>query len=184
VCVRYRFTNQGLEIVKAGVPIDCPELNRGLLEPVLTRFQGKFYLTIRSDEKGMFCQSNDGLEFVPPTIWCWEDGSPIGNKNTQQHWINLGDRLYLSYTRENGANNHVFRNRAPIYSARFDVTKGCLIADTEFPLLPELGARMGNFETISSGEGSVFLIGAEWMQPVGCEQYGSDNSLWFLQIHK
>ena len=184
LCVRYRFTEDGLEMVEAGTPIQCKELKRGVYEPSITYFQGKYYMTLRSDERGMYCVSTDGLHFGPLKTWCWEDGTPIGNKNTQQHWINLGDALYLSYTRENGANNHVFRNRAPVYSARFDTEKGALIRETEFPLVPELGARLGNFHTISDGEGRAYLITAEWMQPVGCEKYGSDNSIWLISIKK
>lgn len=184
VCVRYRFTEDGLEVVEAGTPVQYPELNRGVYEPSLIYFQGKYYLTLRSDERGMFCESTDGLHFGPFKVWCWEDGTPIGNKNTQQHWISLGDTLYLSYTRENGANDHVFRNRAPVYSARFDTEKGALVRETEFPLVPELGARLGNFNTICDGEGRAYFITAEWMQPVGCEKYGSDNSLWFISIGK
>jgi len=182
VSVRYRFSQDGLEVVEAGIPLECPELNRGLCEPSIIRFQGKYYMTIRSDERGMFAVSDDGLHFGPLKTWCWEDGTPIGNKNTQQHWVNLGDRLFLAYTRVNGANNHVFRNRAPIYTAQFDPEQGALVRSTEFALVPELGARLGNFCVICDYEGSAYLITAEWMQPVGCEKYGSDNSLWFVSL--
>ena len=182
VCVRYRFVEDGLEVVEAGTPVGCPELKRGVYEPSVTCFQGKYYMTLRSDERGLYCESEDGLHFGPLKTWCWEDGAPIGNKNTQQHWVNLGDRLYLCYTRENGANNHVFRNRAPIYSALFDTERGVLVRGTEFPLVPELGARLGNFKTTSDGKGRAFLATAEWMQPAGCEKYGSDNSIWFISI--
>ena len=24
---------------------------------------------------------------------------------------------------------------------------------------------------------------AEWMQPIGCEKYGSDNSIWIAKVH-
>ncbi len=54
--------------------------------------------------------------------------------------------------------------------------------ETEFPLVPELGARLGNFQTTSDGRQEAWLITAEWMQPVGCERYGSDNSLWFVKL--
>lgn len=184
VCVRYRFVEDGLEVVEAGTPIEAPQLRRGVCEPSLIRFQGKYYLTLRSDEQGMYCESADGLHFSQPKVWCWEDGTPIGNANTQQHWIDLGDRLYLTYTRKDAANKHVFRNRAPLYSAQFDPERGVLIKETEFPLVPELGARLGNFNTVCDGSGRAFLVTAEWMQPVGCEKYGSDNSIWFISINK
>jgi len=168
--------------VKAGVPISCPQLKRGVGEPSLVRFRDRYYLTLRSDERGMFAVSEDGLTFGEPKEWTWLDGTPIGNRNTQQHWLNFGGSLYLAYTREDGRNDHVFRNRAPIYTARFDPVRGALDRGTEFALVPELGARLGNFCTISSGDGSSWLVTAEWMQPVGCERYGSDNSLWLSRM--
>ena len=52
----------------------------------------------------------------------------------------------------------------------------------KIPLVPEYGARLGNFQTISDGRGESWLITAEWMQPLGCEQYGSDNALWLVKL--
>jgi len=181
VCVRYRFGAKGLEVVRAGTPVECPELKRGCVEPSLVEFNGKFYLTVRSDERGMFAESVDGLDFGELRAWCWEDGIPIGNRNTQQHWMVLKNGLYLAYTREGAANDHVFRNRAPIFLARFDPERKCLIRSTEQPLVPEYGARLGNFQTISDGAGASWLVTAEWMQPLGCEKYGSDNAIWFVR---
>ena len=47
----------------------------------------------------------------------WIDGQALGSYNTQQHWISHGDSLYLIYTRRGANNDHVFRNRAPIFIA-------------------------------------------------------------------
>lgn len=182
VCVRYRFKGKGLEVVRAGTPIDCPELKRGCGEPSLAQAGGRFYLTVRSDERGMFAESADGLDFGELHTWCWEDGTPIGNRNTQQHWMALQNGLYLAYTREGALNDHVFRTRAPIFLARFDPARKCLVRSTEIPLVPEYGARLGNFQTISDGRGESWLITAEWMQPHGCERYGSDNALWLVKL--
>ena len=79
-------------------------------------------------------------------------------------------------------NDHVFRSRAPIFLARFDPVRKCLLRSTEIPLVPEYGARLGNFQTISDGKGESWLITAEWMQPLGCERYGSDNALWLVKL--
>jgi len=68
-----------------------------------------------------------------------------------------------------------------VYAARFDPRSGGLAKDSEFTLVPELGARLGNFCVADADPGS-WLVTAEWMQPVGCERYGSDNSIWFVKI--
>ena len=94
--------------------------------------------------------------------------------------MTCGDALFLAYTREDAANRHVFRNRAPIYMAQFDPVCGGLVRKTEFPLVPELGARLGNFCVDFTGSES-WLVTAEWMQPLGCEKYGSDNSIWLIK---
>ena len=71
--------------------------------------------------------------------------------------------------------------------AKFDSEKGCLLRSTEIILVPELGARLGNFNVIEVSAKECWLITAEWMQSwVGksdaCVRYGSDNSLWLVRI--
>ena len=41
-------------------------------------------------------------------------------------------------------------------------------------------ARLGNFCVDFAGSES-WLVTAEWMQPLGCEKYGSDNSIWLIR---
>lgn len=181
VTVRYAFEGDGLRVVKAGTPVVCDNLARGVGEPSLARLGDKVYMTLRSDEMGLWCVSDDeGMTFSKPRPWTWTDGKRIGNKNTQQHWMTCGGALFLAYTREDAANGHVFRNRAPIYMAQFDPNCGGLLRETEFPLVPELGARLGNFCVDFTGTES-WLVTAEWMQPLGCEKYGSDNSIWLIR---
>jgi len=182
VIVRYRFTADGLKVVAVGEPIARPDLRRGVGEPSLIAFGGKYYLTLRSDETGFWTESADGLHFAPLRPWCWTDGTSIGNANTQQHWMSAGGRLYLAYTRVTPRNGHVFRNRAPVFLARFDPQAGGLVRETEFPLVPELGARLGNFCCTPCGSTAFWLVTAEWMQPLGCEKYGSDNSIWLVKL--
>ena len=64
---------------------------------------------------------------------------------------------------------------------RFDTEARRLVREDEVILVPELGARLGNFCVAESGRES-WLITAEWMQPRGCERYGADNSLWLVKI--
>lgn len=182
VTVRYAFDGDGMKVVAAGTPVKCDSLARGVGEPSLARLGGKVYMTVRSDEAGMWCVSCDGgLSFSEPCAWTWTDGRRIGNKNTQQHWMPCGGGLFLAYTREDRTNRHVFRNRAPIFAARFDPVCGGLVRDSEVTIVPELGARLGNFCVANDGASGCWLVTAEWMQPRGCERYGSDNSLWLVK---
>lgn len=181
--VRYAFDGDELKIVGWGDPVDGGEGHaRGLCEPSLARLNGKYYMTIRTDEVGLYAVSEDGCHFSEPIPWAWEDGSVLENYNTQQHWICHPEGLFLAYTRKGAHNDHVFRHRAPIFMARFDEERGCLIRESEIILVPELGARLGNFAVTEASEKEAWLITAEWMQPRGCEKYGSDNSLWHACI--
>ena len=182
VTVRYAFCGDDLKVVAVGTPVARDDLERGIGEPSLARLGDKVFLTLRSDEMGLWCESDDGgLTFSAPRPWTWTDGTLIGNRNTQQHWVPCGDALFLAYTRETSANGHVFRNRAPIFMAEFDAERGGLVRETEFPLVPELGARLGNY-CVADADGESWLVTAEWMQPQGCERYGSDNSLWLVKV--
>ena len=182
VAVRYAFEEDGLRVVEAGTPVVRDDLARGVCEPSLARLGDKVYMTVRSDEMGLWCVSDDGgMTFSAPRPWTWTDGKRIGNRNTQQHWMMCGGALFLAYTREDAANRHVFRNRAPIYMSQFDPVCGGLVRKTEFPIVPELGARLGNFCVDFTGSES-WLVTAEWMQPLGCEKYGSDNSIWLVKV--
>jgi len=72
---------------------------------------------MRNDRAGYVAASADGLHFDEPRIWCWDDGTELGNYNTQQHWVAHSDALYLVYTRTGANNDHVFRHRAPARAA-------------------------------------------------------------------
>ena len=135
--------------------------------------------------QGIWAESDDGMTFAKPQPWRWDDGSLLENYNTQQHWLRPDGALYLAYTRKGAHNDHVFRHRAPIFMARFDPARKCLIRSTEVVLVPELGARLGNFNVIEPASDEGWLITAEWMQSwkgFRCEDFGSDNSLWLARV--
>lgn len=187
VTVRYAFDEDNLRIVAAGEPIVDDRFDRGISEPSITELNGKYYMTIRSDAIGLFAVSDDGLHFSTPKPWVWDDGSELENYNTQQHWVKNKDGLFLTYTRRGAHNDHVFRHRAPIFMTRFDEEKNCLVRDDEVILVPELGARLGNYNVIEASEKESWLITAEWMQSwdgaLGvCDKYGSDNALWLAKV--
>jgi len=182
VVVRYALEENNLRVVDWGNSLARNDLNRGLAEPSVARLHDRYYMTIRADELGLYAVSEDGLHYSEPKPWMWDDGTILENYNTQQHWISHPDGLFLAYTRKGAHNDHVFRHRAPIFMARFDEERECLIRETEVILVPELGARLGNFMTLQVSPEESWLITAEWMQPKGCEKYGSDNSLWWTKI--
>jgi hypothetical protein len=97
--------------------------------------------------------------------------------------MSINGKLYLVYTRKNGTNDHVFRHRAPLYAAEVDTNMLRVRRDTEFVVVPERGARLGNFGVCSLNENTAFVTASEWMQPIGCEKYGSNNALWFTTVH-
>lgn len=182
VTVRYAMEENGLRIVQVGEPLVADSYERGIGEPSIAYLNGKFYMTIRADEVGLYAESDDGFYFSEPKPWVWDDGTILENYNTQQHWVCNEKGLFLAYTRRGAHNDHVFRHRAPIFMTRFDEDRKCLLRDEEIILVPELGARLGNFNVIEATEKESWLMTAEWMQPRGCEKYGSDNSLWLARI--
>ena len=151
-------------------------------EITLTYLNGKYYLALRTDEVGMFAVSDDGYKFDTPRPYVWDDGSVLENYNTMQRWVRHKDGLFLVYNRKGAHNDHVFRHRAPLFMTRFDEDRQCLIRSEEIILVPETGARLGNFFVTDVSENEVWVSVAEWMQPVGCEKYGSDNSIWRTKI--
>ncbi len=182
ILAEFDFDGESLVYKQASEPLLRDGYVRGFCEPSAIEHNGKIYMTIRTDEIGLYSESRDGVHFSEPQAWCWEDGTPIGNKNTMQRFLKVGGELYLVYTRRDRLNEHVFRNRAPLYMTRIDTEKMRLIKGEEIILVPELGARLGNFGVYNISENEARVIVAEWMQLKGCERYGSDNSVWLVRV--
>ncbi|MDZ4403562.1 GDSL-type esterase/lipase family protein [Prosthecobacter sp.] len=143
------------------------ESGRGVYEPSLMQCGGRFYLTLRNDTAGYVSVSDDGKHFSKPAMWCWEDGTELGNYNTQQHWVTHADRLYLVYTRKGAHNDHVFRHRAPLFMAEVNRDTLRVKRATEVVLVPEHGARLGNFGVCEVSANETWVTVAEWMQTWG-----------------
>lgn len=178
---RLEYREQGDELTN--------EVARGLYEPSLTRFAGRFYLTMRNDEAGYVTRGTDGLHFEAPRKWLWDDGSEFGNYNTQQHWVTHSDGLFLVYTRKGAGNDHVFRHRAPLFIARVDPERLRVIRASERVLVPQRGARLGNFAVTEVNERETWVTVAEWMQTWPPKivippdnPYGADNSVYAARI--
>lgn len=174
---RCTFRDGKLRVTEMGNGMSVP-VDRGLLEPSLTKFDGRYFLTLRNDQAAYVSSSVDGLHFDEPRLWCFDDEERLGSYNTQQHWVTHGNGLFLVYTRRGLNNDHVFRHRAPLMMAEVDPDRLVVLRETERELVPNRGARLGNFSVCHVSRDETWVLVAEWMQPAGCEQYGSDNTLW------
>ena len=145
--------------------------SRGLLEPSLAQFDGRFFITIRAEDgRGYVSVSDDGLAWRPQRAWAWDDGTALNMSTTQQHWITHSDGLFLVYTRKDASNVNVFRWRAPLFVARVDPGKLCLMRHSEQVALPLVGdgvadakhvARMGNFHTTAASPDESWITVGE-----------------------
>jgi len=170
--VRCTFDGKELKIAEVG-PALKNNVRRGLLEPSVTRFDGKFYLTLRAeDDRGYVAVSDEGLLYQRKTAWAWDDGQPLDMSTTQQHWLTHSDGLFLVYTRKDPTNTGVIRWRAPLWVAQVDPERLCLIRETEQVVLPLLGdgvdepdnvALMGNFNVTNASPAESWVTVGEWL---------------------
>ena len=177
------FDGKKLEYLSHGTELELNDDTRGLGEPSLTKFKNDFFLTIRNDKKGFVARSKDGLNFDKYQPWTFDDGTELGSYNTQQHWVTHSEGLFLVYTRKGADNDHVFRHRAPLFMAEVDPENLCVIRATEQILVPERGARLGNFGIVDVSPDESWVTVSEWMQPEGVEKYGSDGSVFVAKIN-
>ena len=93
-----------------------------------------------------------------------DDGQELGNYRTMTHWLVRDDALYLVYNRTHELNNGVFRDRAPLFIAQVDPEKLCVIRDTEQVVIPENGARLGNFAVANVSDDESWIVSGEWLE--------------------
>ena len=190
--LRCRFDGETLQYESHGSELTVP-VKRGLYEPSLAEFGGRYFLTMRNDDHGYVAVSEvgDPLKFSSPKKWTFDDGSDLGNYNTQQHWVRHPRHgLWLVYTRKGADNDHVFRHRAPLFIARVDPEKLHVIRSTEQILVPEQGARLGNFGVTEISDDETWVTAAEWMQGPAPNPHdvkpliarGADNRIWVAKI--
>lgn len=186
--LRCSFDGQTLRHVAQGNEL-AVDADRGLHEPSLSRFGDRYYLALRQDKSGYVTSSTDGLHFDPPQKWSRDDGTELGNYNTQQHWVNHANGLFLVYTRKGANNDHVFRHRAPLFIAQVDPETLRVVRKTERVLVPERGARLGNFGVVEVNERETWVTVSEWMQTWSPNivippdnKYGADNSVYVARI--
>ncbi len=90
--MRGGFDGQKLAVKSIGNEL-AVEIERGLVEPSLTKFGSLYYLTMRNDQRAYLSTSPDGQHFSEPKAWTWDDGSDLGSYNTQAHWVTHDDAL-------------------------------------------------------------------------------------------
>ncbi len=187
--LRCRFDGRKLTYVEHGDELAIADKTRGLHEPSLAWFQGQYFLTLRNDRRGYVTRSRDGLHFEPYRPWTFDDGRELGNYNTQQHWVVHSDALYLVYTRRGAGNDHVFRHRAPLFIAQVDPKRLCVLRRTERVLVPQRGARLGNFGVTPVSPRETWVTVSEWMQTWGPNYvlpvdnpHGADGSVYVVRI--
>ncbi|MES2691963.1 MAG: exo-alpha-sialidase [Verrucomicrobiota bacterium] len=142
IVARCHFDGQKLTYVEHGSEFMIPR-ERGLYEPSVTGFKGRYFLTMRADHSAFVARSDNGIDYAPFTEWTFDDGKVLGSYNTQQHWVSHGDQLYLVYTRRGANNDHVMRHRAPLFIAQVDPEKLHILRATERVLVPESDADIG-----------------------------------------
>jgi lysophospholipase L1-like esterase len=158
--VRCSFDGDELKYREQGNVITL-NVKRGLCEPSLTKFNGRYFLTIRNDLNGYVTVSDDGLNYRPIKRWHFDDGEDLGSYNTQQHWLTQNGGLFLVYTRRGASNDHIMRNRAPLFIAQVDPQRLHVVRATEQVLLPERGATLGNFGVTSVTQDESWVTVAE-----------------------
>lgn len=170
--VRCGFDGEHVRVREVGPALANP-VKRGFLEPSLTRFDGRFWLTLRAeDDRGYVAVSDDGLDWSPPQPWRWDDGEPLKMSTTQQHWLTHSRGLFLVYTRRDDTNTNVIRWRSPLWMAEVDRTTRRLRRSTErtvFPLTgdgvndPDGVALMGNFHVTNVSPDESWVTVGEWL---------------------
>lgn len=187
--LRCGFDGEKLTVKEVGNELSV-DVARGLHEPSITQFRGRYFLTIRHDQRAYVTTSDDGLHFGPLKAWTWDDGADLGSYNTQAHWVTHDDALFLVYTRKGANNDHIPRHRAPLFMAQVDDTKLQVIRSTETELMPQRGAKLGNFGVTEVNERETWVTDAEWMQTTGpnyadftqCMKHGSNNAVFAARI--
>ena len=155
---------------------------RGFCEPSITRCRGRFFLTLRNDERGYVTAGDDGLHFEPVRPWRFDDGTELGSYNTQQHWLAHGDRLFLAYTRRGAGNDHVPRHRAPLFIAEVDPDRLVVLRDTEQVLVPERGATLGNFGVAAITPEESWVTVSEGVWSDDARRRGATGATWVARV--
>ncbi len=176
-----RFDGRTLTYLRHGtvLRLDVP---RGLYEPSLIAFRGRYFLTLRNDVRGYWSVGGDGLHFSEPRPWTFDDGQELGSHNTQQHWLAHRDGLFLVYTRRGAGNDHIMRHRAPLFMAQVDPETLQILRKTEAVVVPERGAELGNFGAAAISPGESWVTVSEGMFMKDSRARGAEGATFVARI--
>ncbi len=180
IVARCRFDGESLEYLEHGSEHTI-DRDRGLYEPSVTGFDGRYYLTLRADHSAFVTRGTDGVNYEPIREWCFDDGAVLGSYNTQQHWVTVGGGLFLVYTRRGAANDHIFRHRAPLFIAQVDPERLVILRKTERILLPENEACLGNSGICRMSDNESWVTCGEVRVSYG-KRNGENNRVLFARI--
>lgn len=155
---------------------------RGFCEPSLAEFRGTYFLTLRNDNAAYVTSSADGLHFQPVKKWTFDDGRDLGSYNTQAHWLTHNQGLFLAYTRRGASNDHIPRNRAPLFVAQVDPNQLHVLRATEQVLLPERGVMLGNFGAAAITSNESWVTDAEYILSAAPHPKGGNGSTWLARV--
>jgi len=176
-----RFDGTKLIFVRHGTVLRLP-VARGLYEPSLVAFGGRYFLTLRNDLRGYVSVSTDGQTFAEPKPWLFDDDADLGSYNTQQHWLTHSDGLFLIYTRRGASNDHIIRHRAPLFMAQVDPATLRVRRATEKVVVPERGAELGNFGCNVFNESESWVTVSEGMFMKDSKQRGAEGATFVARI--
>jgi lysophospholipase L1-like esterase len=176
-----RFDGTALRVVRVGPRLSLP-IKRGLYEPSLAAFAGRYFLTLRNDLRAYVAVGDDGVNFGEPQPWRFDDGEELGSYNTQAHWVTHREGIFLVYTRRGAANDHIVRHRAPLFMARVDPVALRVVRASERVVVPERGAELGNFgaNAVTASEAWVTVSEGLFMQDSRAR--GADGSTFVARI--
>lgn len=175
------FDGTTLKYLKHGDELHLNEV-RGLVEPSLAVYKNKYYLTLRNDIRGYVTTSDDGLKYAPLKPWTFDDGQELGSYNTQQHWVTHSDGLFLAYTRRGANNDHIARNRAPLFMARVDTDKLQVVRKSEKVLMPERGVMLGNFGAATVDANESWVTDSEYIEGGKAHAKGANGSTFAARV--
>lgn len=182
IVARCRFDGRRLTYVEHGSEHSIPT-KRGLYEPSVTEHDGSFYLTLRADGGAYVAKSEDGIQYSDHVAWKFDDGKLLGSYNTQQHWVTLGDKLYLVYTRRGADNDHIMRHREPLFIARVETETLTVIRDTEQIIVPENHATLGNSGVCHISDHEAWITVAEGRVGYG-QRKGENNRVFLVKVRR
>lgn len=177
---RCSFDGETLTYEEHGTELNIPK-GRGLYEPSLAKFGGRYFLTLRADHSAFVTSGQDGIHFDPIREWKFDDGQVLGSYNTQQHWMTIGGGLFLVYTRRGADNDHIMRHRAPLFIGQVNPKTLRVMRTTERILIPENEATLGNSGICRISDTESWVTCGEGLLRLG-KRKGQKNKVHFVKV--